>query len=80
MTIVRFHSLQMRRKAIAFLMRHFSGKSWRSGEVMVPEAALPRMAAEGIVFTVEGPATYDRVLRLNQAIPARSRRRMAAAA
>jgi len=81
MTIVRFPSLQMRRKALAFLMRHFSGKSWKSGEVMVPEAALPHMAAEGIVFTVEGPATYDRILRLNQAVAARlSRRKVAAAA
>ena len=34
---------------------------------MVPEPALPHMAAEGIAFSVEGPATYDRVMRLNQA-------------
>src|SRR5258708_6903080 len=59
----------MRQKALAFLMRHFSGKSWKSGQDMVPEEALPHMAAEGIVFTAEGPATYDRVLRLNQACP-----------
>ena len=71
----------MRRKALAFLMRHFSAKSWKSGEVMVPEVALPHMAAEGIVFTVKGPATYDRVLRLNRAVPSHlSRRKVAAAA
>jgi len=46
MIIVRFPSLQMRRKALAFLMRHFSGRSWKSGEVMAPEAALPHLAAK----------------------------------
>ena len=67
MIIVRFPTVEMRRRALAFLLRHFSGKSWSTGEVMVPEAALSPMATEGILFTVEGPATYDRVLRLNQA-------------
>ena len=33
---------------------------------MVPEAALSHMAAEGMTFTVEGPATYERILKLNQ--------------
>ncbi len=47
---------------------------------MVPEVALPHMAAEGIVFTVEGPATYDRVLRLNQGGATRSSRRKVATA
>ena len=70
MIIVRFASVEMRRRALAFLLRHFSGTSWRTGEVMVPEAALSPMAAEGIVFTVEGPATYDRILRLNQMVGA----------
>jgi len=66
MVIVRFPNVQMRRKALAFLLRRFAGKSWRSGEIMVPEASLAPMASEGIVFTVKGPATYDRVLRLNR--------------
>ena len=66
MVIVRFPSVQMRRKALAFIMRNCSGKSWKSGEVMVPETALPHMAAKGIVFTVDGQAIYERVLRLNQ--------------
>ena len=46
---------------------------------MVPEAVLPRMAAEGITFTVQGPATYDRVIRLNQG-GSSSHRKAAAAA
>ena len=66
MVIIRFSSIEMRRRALAYLLGRFSGRSWASGEVMVPEAALAPMAGEGIAFSVEGPATYDRVLRLNQ--------------
>lgn len=67
MVIVRFPTVEIRRRALAYLLGRFSGKSWVTGEVMVPEQALSHMAAEGIVFTVEGPATYERILRLNQA-------------
>ena len=67
MVIVRFSSVEVRRKALAFLLGRFSGRSWASGEVMVPEPALSYMAAEGLSFSVEGPATYERILRLNQA-------------
>ena len=54
----------MRRKGIAYLLRRFSGRSWSSGEVMVPEEALVYLAADGLAFHVDGPATYDRILRL----------------
>lgn len=57
----------MRRRALAYLLGRFSGKGWATGELMVPEPALPHLAAEGITFSVEGLATYDRVMRLNQA-------------
>jgi hypothetical protein len=66
MVILRFQMVEMRRRALAYLVGRFTGKSWASGEVMIPEWALPYLAAEGIIFSVEGPATYDRVLRLNQ--------------
>ena len=68
MVIVRFPSIEIRRRALAYLLGRFSGKSWASGEIMVPEPALSYMAAEGIRFTVEGPATYERILRLNEAV------------
>ncbi len=66
MVIVRFATVEARRRALGYLLGRFPGKSWASGEVMVPEPALAHMAAEGIAFTVEGPATYERVLRLNE--------------
>ena len=56
----------MRRRALGYLLGRFSGRSWASGEVLVPEPALPHLAAEGIEFSVEGPGSYDRILRLNQ--------------
>lgn len=68
MVLVRFANLEMRRRGLAYLLGRFSGRSWVSGEVMVPEPALPHMAAEGLTFTVEGPATYDRILRLNEGL------------
>jgi hypothetical protein len=66
MVIVRFPNLEMRRRALGYLLGRFSGKSWLTGEVLVPEPALAHLAAEGIVFSVEGAGTYDRILRLNE--------------
>jgi hypothetical protein len=68
MVIIRFNHVEMRRRALGCLLGRFSGKSWVTGEVMVPEAALPYLAAEGVQFSVEGPATYSRVLSLNQSV------------
>jgi hypothetical protein len=66
MVIIRFATVKMRRKGIAYLIPRYSGKSWSSGEVMVPEVALAHLAAEGLAFHVEGAATYDRVRRLDR--------------
>jgi hypothetical protein len=66
MVIIRFQHVEMRRLALGFLLGRFPGKSWVTGEVMVPEAALPYLATKGIQFAVDGPATYSRVLVLNQ--------------
>ena len=65
MVIIRFPDPEMRRRGVAYLLGRFSGKSWVTGEIMTPEQALPHLAAEGIPFSVEGPAAYDRVLKLN---------------
>jgi hypothetical protein len=61
MVIIRFADQEAKRKALGYVARRFSGKSWATGEVMVPEAALSALAAEGFHFTVEGPATYERL-------------------
>jgi hypothetical protein len=64
MVIIRFPDEQAERRALGFLARRYSGKSYATGETIVPEAALAALALEGIKFTVEGPATYDRITPL----------------
>ena len=80
MVIVRFSSTEMRRRALAYLLGRFSGRSWATGEVLVPEPALPHLAAEGFVFSVEGEGTYDRILRLNEKAQASGEGKTAATA
>jgi hypothetical protein len=53
-----------KRRALGFIARRFAGKSWATGEVMAPETALAALPAESFHFTVEGPATYERLTSL----------------
>ena len=64
MIIIRFTDEKAKRRALGYLPGRFSFKSWASGEMMVPENALPFLAVEGIPFSVEGPATYERLTPL----------------
>jgi len=50
-----------KRLALGFLAGRFSFKSFATGEMLVPEYALPALAREGISFTVQGPATYEQI-------------------
>jgi len=59
MILISFPSTESKRLALAKLAGRFSFKSWASGEMLVPEDALPFLAVQGITFTVEGPATYE---------------------
>jgi len=58
------------RRGLGFLIGRFSFKSWASGETMVPEEAVIFLAKQGISFTVEGPATYERIAPLRNLRPA----------
>jgi hypothetical protein len=62
MILIRFDDREAKRRAIGYLAGRFSFKSWSSGEVAVPEAALAQLATEGIPFAVEGPASYERLI------------------
>ena len=70
MVIIRFPDAETGRRGLGFLAGRFSGKSYACGETIVPEAALSYLALEGIAFTVEGPATYDRLTPLRDPTPA----------
>jgi hypothetical protein len=68
MVIVRFPDEATHKKALAFLIGQYSGHSWASGEVVVPEEALAPMAREGLTFSVEGPATNERIRSLRSTL------------
>jgi len=69
MIIIRFADEASKRKALGQLAGRFSFKSWASGEVMLPKEALALLAEEEIRFTVEGPATYERLASLRNPAP-----------
>jgi hypothetical protein len=62
MILIRFPDPAAERRALGYLAGRFSFKSWANGETVVAEAALAGLAQAGIRFSVEGPATYDRLL------------------
>ena len=59
MILIRFPTPESKRAALIRLAGRFSFKSWATGEMLVPEDALPYLAVEGVAFAVEGPATYE---------------------
>lgn len=59
MILIRFPNAESKRTALGSLAGRFAFKSWATGEMLVPEDALPFLAIKGIPFSVEGPATYE---------------------
>jgi hypothetical protein len=59
MILIRFPNMESKRRALGNLAGRYPFKSWASGEMVVPESALPFLAVQGVAFTVEGPATYE---------------------
>lgn len=64
MIVIRFSDAKTKERAIGFLVGRFPGKTWVTGEVAVPDEALAELATGGFQFTVEGPATYERLVPL----------------
>ena len=60
MVIITFPDRETQEKAVGFLLGRFSGKVLKSGEHIVPEAALGALAQKGIPFTVHGKASYEK--------------------
>jgi hypothetical protein len=59
MVTICFPDRDTEKRALAFLLGRFSGRVLRSGEHLVPEAALEALAQQNIPFTVQGKATYE---------------------
>lgn len=64
MIIIRFPDEETERRALGCLPGRYPGRSWVTGEMMVPEEALAFLAREGVRFMVEGPATYEQIALL----------------
>jgi hypothetical protein len=59
MVTIAFADRETEKRALAFLIGRFSGRVLRSGEHIVPEAALEALATQNIPFSVQGKATYE---------------------
>lgn len=62
MVTITFQNRATERKALAFLLGRFSGRVLKSGEHLVPEAALEALEAlaeQNIAFTVKGKASSE---------------------
>lgn len=57
MVTIIFPDRDTEKRALAFLLGRFSGRVLRSGEHLVPEAALEALADQNIPFTVKGKTT-----------------------
>jgi len=62
MVTITFSDREAEKRALAFLLGRFSGRALRSGEHLVPEAALEALADAAIPFTDKGKATYEQQL------------------
>ena len=54
MVTITFPDRETEKSALAFLLGRFSGRVLRSGEHIVPEAALEALADQDIPFSVKG--------------------------
>jgi hypothetical protein len=61
MVLIRFPSEEAKDRALELLLGEFALKSWRSGELLLPEEALPLLARENVPFTFEGVEGYERI-------------------
>ena len=59
MITITFPDRETEKEALGFLLGRFSGRVLKSGEHLVPEAALEALADQNIRFEVKGKATYE---------------------
>ena len=59
MITITFPDRETEKRALGFLLGRFSGRVLKSGEHLVPEAALEALSDQSISFTVNGKSTYE---------------------
>ena len=71
MVTIIFPDRETEKRALGFLLGRFSGRVLKSGEHLVPEAALEALADQNIPFTVQGKSTYEQqIAALRDSAPA----------
>ena len=80
MIIIKFPDRKTQNEALGFLASKFSGRLFRSGEVIVPEEALGALALENYSFTVIGRITHDQMAAIRSDAPSPVQRRKKSAA
>lgn len=61
MVAIMFPDRNTQVEALGFLASHFSGRAFRTGEVIIPEAALEALVEQNFSFQVIGKATYEQM-------------------
>jgi hypothetical protein len=69
MVTITFADRETEKRALAFLLGRFSGRVLRSGEHLLPEAALEALADQDIPFTVKGKTTYEQQMAALRGTP-----------
>ena len=72
MVVVTFPDKRTQLKALGFLMERFSGSVLKTGEHIVPEAALAALAQQNIVFTVKGKISHAEQVAKIRSLAART--------
>jgi hypothetical protein len=70
MIVIRFPNIDSKRRALGYLAGRYSFTTYKTGEMLVPQAALGELAVQGIQFSVEGPATYGQSIPAVRSAPA----------
>jgi DNA-binding LacI/PurR family transcriptional regulator len=66
MVTISFPDRDTEKQALAYLLSRFSGLVLRSGEHLVPAAALEELADQNIPFIVVGKATVGQQIEVKQ--------------
>lgn len=70
MVLIRFPDVETKRRALELLVGEVPFKTWLSGEMLLPEDALPVLAREDVPFSFEGSAAYEKLATLRVTAPA----------
>ncbi len=69
MILIRFPNEEAKDRALELLIGEHPLKSWQTGELLLPEEALPLLARNNIPFVFEGVEAYDAISPLRNPAP-----------